>query len=303
MEISNVKLNWSQILESEISHNEQLYPEINVREMYAWIISELDQNRCKSRVIVSQNKVIGYAFIYAPSGYSDRYFLSLGFVTPEDSNEERFQLLMDWGRLEARSSHKKLLFNTPYNCSNMLDTLSSKFDAIKIHRVQMQHKSPFAGPEINYPAGIKAVAPSEVAPEDLAEAEYSAYEDEKESVLLSSMQKERAFEMSERLSGHRLGPVFVPASPILIKDGKIIGAALTTIQGASPLISDLFVLQDYRNLGIAQSLLKQILSALTEKFTNVYLWTEKNSIAHSLYEKNGFTETGKSETIYFIRQE
>ena len=107
MELNNVKVEWGQVLEPEIVHNEKQHPDLPVREMYRWVISDLDNNRIRSRVIMSLNKVIGYAFLYSATGFSDRNFASFGFMDPVTANGERSCLLIDWAIGECRKDRKK----------------------------------------------------------------------------------------------------------------------------------------------------------------------------------------------------
>ena len=78
--------------------------------MYRWVIDDLNSNRMRSRVIMSVDKVIGYAFLYPATGFSDRNFASFGFLDPVAANRERSILLLDWAIAECTKEGRKEKF-------------------------------------------------------------------------------------------------------------------------------------------------------------------------------------------------
>ncbi len=69
MELNNVKLDWNTILEKQINKLQEKYPENNIGQAYSQIISLLNENKIKSRVIANGNRVICYSFMIGYSGF------------------------------------------------------------------------------------------------------------------------------------------------------------------------------------------------------------------------------------------
>ena len=301
MELNNVKVEWYSVLEPEIQHNEKQHPDLPVREMYRWVIDDLNSNRMRSRVIMSVDKAIGYAFLYPATGFSDRNFASFGFLDPVAANRERSILLLDWAIAECTKDGRKLLFNEPFNAGSTFHECMDEREILKLHRVEMAlYTKEFVEQKKDLPSVYSIVSSMSVDPGDLVEALYIAFRDEDESILISDKPVERKRMQESALSGKLFGPVIPEATFAVLHNGMIVAGITVVINEGTPLISDFFVIPDHQNNGIGTYLLQNAIKALS-RYPEIKLWTDQRSIAHEFYMHRGFRETGRSETMYYIR--
>ena len=303
MEVNNVKLDWSAILENEISYYEKVLDSSNIREMYSGIIAMLDQNNLKSRVIISNNVVVAYAFLIRPNDFSDRMYAHFGFETDTAASTTRLDTLITWARNEARYSGLLLLFNAPFNGGTCFTGYVDEKGIESVERVEMTGSTRVSGILSKLPDSIKIISIEKADIEQMDRSLIEAFREEREYILISSNKKDRIAKWHDLLDGKASGKVITSASPVLVSGGKIIAMAVSTYEDRIPLISDLFVLPEYQGMGIGKYLLDHIRENLKETFAEVSLWVDRNSHAFSFYKKNSFSATGKNETIYFFRPE
>jgi GNAT superfamily N-acetyltransferase len=301
MELNNVKVEWQNVLEPEIQFNEKQHPEIPVREMYRWVINDLNSNRIRSRVILSVSNVIGYAFVFPATGFSDRNFASFGFLDPALANRERSLLLLDWAIAECRKDMRKLIFNEPFNAGNTFHACMDERGIRALHRVEMSlDPMKFLDKNKDLPAGYIEVPLTSVDPGALADSFFEAFRDEDESILISDNDDERKRIQADTLSGKLFGSLIPEASFSVMHDNRIVAGLTVVMNQNSPLISDFFVVPEERDKGIGSFLMRKAIKALS-RYPEVKLWTDRRSIAHDFYMNRGFKDTGKTETLYFLR--
>ena len=301
MELNNVKIEWQLVLEPEIQHNEKQHPDLPVREMYHWVIDELNINKIRSRVIMSLDRVIGYAFLYPATGFSDRNFASFGFIDPVTANRERSFILLDWAIAECRKDGRKLLFNEPFNAGSTFHACMDDRGIRMLHRVEMSIDPKFfVNQKKELPNDYSIALSKSMDSAALAEALYLAFKNEDESVLISEDPTERKRVQADVLSGKLFGPLIAEASIAVTHDGRIVAGITVVTNQKTPLISDFFVIQDERDKGIGSCLMQIAMKALS-KYTEIKLWTNQRSIAHDFYTRRGFRDTGRSEIIYYFR--
>lgn len=303
MEVNNVKLDWSAILENEISYYEKVLDSSNIREMYSGIIAMLDQNNLKSRVIISGNVVVAYAFLIRPNDFSDRMYAHFGFETDIAVNTTRLDTLITWARNEARSSGLLLLFNAPFNGGKCFTDYAKERGIDVIERVEMKGSTKSSGIRSMLPDHISLISIEMADIEEMDRSLIEAFREEREYILISKNKKDRITKWHELLEGKASGKIITSASPVLVSGGRIVAMAISTFKEGIPLISDLFVLPEYQGEGIGKYLLDHIRENLKVAFEEVSLWVDRNSHAFSFYKKNSFSQTGKDEVIYFFRLE
>lgn len=303
MEVNNVKLDWSAILENEISYYEKVLDSSNIREMYSGIITMLDQNNLKSRVIISDNVVVAYAFLIRPNDFSDRMYAHFGFETDIAVNTTRLDTLITWARNEARSSGLLLLFNAPFNGGKCFTDYVKEKGIDVIERVEMKGSTKPSGIGSRLPDHLSLISIEMADIEEMDRSLIEAFREEREYILISKNKKDRITKWHELLEGKASGKIITSASPVLVSGGRIVAMAISTFKEGIPLISDLFVLPEYQGKGIGKYLLDHIRENLKEAFEEVSLWVDRNSHAFSFYKKNSFSQTGKDEVIYFFRLE
>lgn len=303
MDLNNVKVDWHRVLEPEIQKNEKQHPDIPVREMYRWVIDDLNSNRIRSRVIMSVSDVIGYAFLYPATGFSDRNFASFGFIDPVAANRERSFLLLDWAIAECRKDGKKLLFNEPFNAGITFHACMDEKEIRMLYRVEMSlDPSMYMHEGKDLPADCIVIPSASADPAALADALFNAFKGEDESILICDDPGERKRMQEYTLAGKLFGSLVPDASFAIMRAGRIIAGITVVVNADIPLISDLFVVPDDQGKGIGSYLLWRAMKSLSN-YSEVRLWTDQRSIAHELYMRRGFKETGRSETLYYIRPE
>ena len=303
MELNNVKVEWRHVLEPEIEYNEKKHPDLPVREMYRWVISDLDNNRIRSRVIMSLNKVIGYAFLYSATGFSDRNFASFGFMDPVTANRERSFLLIDWAIGECRKDRRKLIFNEPFNAGDDFHSCMEERGIRMLHRVEMSiDPKKFKDLKKQIPASYSTVQMNAVDPGSFADALSLAFRKEDESVLIADDPAESRKMLLDTLSGKSFGKPIFEASSAITHNGKIVAGIMVVLNDNNPLIFDFFVVPDDQGKGIGSYILQKSLDSLSN-YPQVRLWTDRKSVAHDFYLKRGFQETGRSEVLYYLKPE
>ena len=301
MELNNVKLDWSVILENEISYYEKVLDSSNVREMYSGIIAMLVQNNLKSRVIISNNVVVAYAFLIRPNDFSDRIYAHFGFNSEMAANTTRLDTLIAWAINDARSSGLLLLFNAPFNGGKCFSDYVKEKGIESIERVEMKGSTEVSGIGSKLPDYANLVMIENADIQEMDRSLIEAFKGEREYILISRIKEDRVTKWHELLDGKSFGKVITSASPILASKGRIIAMAVSTYKEKIPLISNLFVIPEYQGKGIGKYLLDHIRKNLKDAFHEVTLWVDRNSGAFSFYKKNHFYETGKEEVIYFFR--
>ncbi len=301
MELSNVKVDWENVLDPEIQQNEKLHPDLPVRDMYRWVIDDLNNNRMRSRVIMSLDRVIGYAFLYPATGFSDRYFASFGFKDPLSANTERSNILLDWAIRECRKENRKLLFNEPFNTGPEFHASMDERGIRSLKRVEMTaNPGSFRFSSMNLPDGYTRTGVQSADLSAYSDALYSAFKSEDESILISSYPAERKKVLSDILSGRLYGAIIHEGSFALLHAGKVVGGVTTLLNSAIPFISDLFIVPEEQGKGLGSYLTENVVSSL-RIYKEVRLWTDERSIAHEMYLHRGFTDTGRTETLYYLR--
>ncbi|MGC8514685.1 MAG: GNAT family N-acetyltransferase [Thermoplasmata archaeon] len=296
-----MKVEWQLVLEPEILHNEKQHPDLPVRDMYRWVIDDLNKNRIRSRVIMSIDKVIGYAFLYPATGFSDRNFASFGFIDPVTANRERSFILLDWAITECRKDGRKLLFNEPFNAGNTFHACMDERGIRILHRVEMSlDPKEFVDQKKELPNGYSTMLSMSADPAALAEALYLAFKGEDESVLISDEPAERKRVEADALSGKLFGLVISEASIAVTHNGRIVAGITVVTNDKAPLILDFFVIPDEQDKGIGSFLMQISMKALS-RYSIVKLWTDQRSIAHDFYMRRGFQDTGRSEILYYFR--
>lgn len=304
MDVDNVKLPWEEILESYITHYEQLRPDLDVRTQMAPIISDLNNNRIKSRAIMSSGSVVCYAFYVSPESMSDRYYGMVGFVSPDDYSRERLKNIITWLQLEASRDSKILMFNEIFNGKDYGEDLQN-LGMSRIDRVMMlldgldtiDTSGRDAGPGVTKENIIIADVP------DIVRLHEAAYAGSADQILESTNPVERSKFWVNLFDGRAFGRFLQNASFWITENGVRIGALITTLPDDRPLVADVFVLPERRRCGYARQLMLECISALREGgFNSLVLWVTRGNPAQELYRSLGFVEVpDKVETIFFKR--
>lgn len=302
MDIENVKLPWNEILESYISYYENLRPELNIRTHMAPIIADLNENKIKSRVILSTGKVACYAFYLQPDSMSDRNYGVIGFVSEEVYESDRLINLLDWLYAESGREGRMVMINEIFNARDY-DTILTGKGFQKIERDQMElvlRNLPELGLQPEGSSLETATIDASSINEFIGMHEIS-FAGTKDSVLDSSIRTERQRFWITLFEGKAFGQ-FLKDTCLWLKDGqRIVGAIIVTLYESAPFIATFFILPEQRGKGFGEFLLLTALNILKrEGYEKVSLWVTRGNSALPVYERVGFNRmSGSEEVIYF----
>ncbi len=307
MQINNVKLDWNSILEKHVDKLQEMYPENDVRQAYGNIISLLNDNKIKSRVIINGNRAICYAFIVDYSGFNDRLYAVMGFEDAGYVEDSRIENLVSWMEKEGKESRKSVVVGDIYNSNPRVEEFLSSGGFKRLERIRLELKLDNYTQEMPDDGGYVFDGIYSVTPGAYSDAEYRAFLGGDDIILFPAEHEQRVLFTSQIFDG-RLGKI-IPEASAVIKDGEKIIAAILSVEAGSTvnsdkraLIADIFVDNDYRKNGLGKLILARSLSALrTLGFNSVILWVSTNNPARSLYDKFSFRDMGYGREIsYFI---
>lgn len=306
MDIENVKLDWTPILEGQIKHLESLYPDIPVRKSFAPVIDALNSNKIKSRVILSGINVSAYAFITPSTDLTDRIYGNVGFTDPSFVSEDRANNLLTWLEDTARIQNKILMLNEIYNAEEKSDTFLNSRNYTKFvrHRLLIE-LSTFHGEQFLPISDLREIPLKSVKIDEYSSSEFDAFSGSDDEILFNVKSRNEREEFTRGLFAGKLGKVIEPASKILAGNKKIVAASLCTdyrsLDGArTALLVDIFVDKAFRGRGLAKKLILFSLGNLRKYgYEECALWVSSGNPAKSMYEKIGFKDTGTREIFYF----
>ncbi len=309
MDIENVKVDWSPVLESQISSLENKFPGRGIRENFAKIIEDLNENRIKSRLILSNRDPAGYAYYIVPEGMSDRILGNVGFVDQKYATGDRTENLMNWLTAEAKSANRFPMINDVFNGSEQSHEVLARLGFTRMERAMMEISlRQVSEKEPIIPPGYRIEGLANMNIEEYSAAEVSAYQGSEDEILFSSRKEEQAALTRSIFEGN-YGPVVTEVSRIARFNGQLVGGCIVT-SGKSgpgtpgyPLIIDVFVAREHRGKGIAKSLLLETMRrAKVANLDRLYLWVNLGNEAINVYKSVGFSESSyPREIIYYAR--
>ncbi|HLH86449.1 MAG TPA: GNAT family N-acetyltransferase [Thermoplasmataceae archaeon] len=308
MEIQNIKMDWNLILEPQIRHYEEVYYDLPVRDSMRTIISQLNENRIPSRVILSSLEVAGYAFVINSSEMSDRSFGSIGFADEKYVNERRMETLVGWVEQIAFGNRRMAMVNPIFNDRGLSDRFLDNRGYSKRVRKKLTLKIKNANlSQEKLPTEIKVLDLSHIDLAEYSRSHYEAFRNSLDEIMFPSSDQERNAQIRKMFDGYYGEPIY-EACKILSKNNRIIGAIIVT-QGQIrktgiriPLIADLFVSPEFRGNGLGQWLIGAAIEALEKLgFTETELWVTDGNPAESMYKRFGFRDTNYPREIFHFR--
>ncbi|MCW6168247.1 MAG: GNAT family N-acetyltransferase [Thermoplasmatales archaeon] len=307
MELNNVKLDWNGILDKQINKLEEKYPENNIRQAYSQIISLLNENKIKSRVITNGKSVICYSFMIDYSGFIDRLYAVLGFEDESYVDAARAENLLTWIESEARKEDKSVVIGDIYNGTETISNLLGEHGFFKMERIRLELglKDYFPTHAENFSREFNEIF--SVTPASYSDAQFDAYSGEDDVLLFPSTRNERIPSTARILEGE-IGKL-IPEASFVLKEGEKIIAGIISVEtenknGSSrrALIADIFVDKNNRKKGLGKEILSKSLDKLKEmNFDSVILWVSLNNPARFLYFNLGFRETGYGREISYFQ--
>lgn len=84
----------------------------------------------------------------------------------------------------------------------------------------------------------------------------------------------------------------------IVVDGKVVGCLLVTLKDDGILLDEIFIDEEYRNLGIGTSIISNILN----NYDIVYLWVYKKNVkAIDLYKRLDFNIVTETDSRYYMK--
>ena len=308
-EYENVGLRWENILREQIQNVQDEYPEIDVRSLFAPLISMLNSNRIPSKIILSSGKVEAYGYILPAMGIRDRAISSVGFVKDSISNLPRGEKIIEWLENETIREGKLLIIDGLYNSSFLEEALQShgftRSNRVKmigdIDRIVEKLKRVDTS---GISSKLELLHSAEVDPSAVSMAQLESYSTSPDRVLLI-MEDGKNVTYSILLSGY-YGKVLGSASLVAVNSSGILGS-ITVTDGLDeisyrgiPLIVDFFTEASRRHTGIGSYLLLRSVESLKLLgHTQVQLWVNTSAEAMEFYVNCGFIISGGENTTYW----
>ena len=84
----------------------------------------------------------------------------------------------------------------------------------------------------------------------------------------------------------------------IVVDGKVVGCLLVTLKDDGILLDEIFIDEEYRNLGMGTSIISNILN----NYDIVYLWVYKKNVkAIDLYKRLDFNIVTETDSRYYMK--
>lgn len=306
MDMDNIKINWAPVLESQIASIESRFPDRHIREMFQEIIDDLNENRVKSRLIVSGNKPAGYAYYRIPEKMSDRVLGNVGFVDADSASSERAENLLQWLITEATSLGRFVMINDIFNGNSQTSAVMDKLGFNRVEREMMYlplGNMPASGSTL--PEGYTLETMDKLNIQEYITEERKAYSGSSDEILFPSSDEEQE-EFTRGMFEGSYGRVLPEISRIAMKDGRLVGSCVVSlgpngeVTGGYPLILDIFTSAEHRGKGIAKVLiLEAARRSSAAGYGNLYLWVNMKNEARKVYESIGFRSSGYEKEIFF----
>lgn len=309
MDIENVKVDWAPVLESQIASLEEKFPGRGIRVTFDSIIGDLNGNRIKSRLILSNKEPAGYAYYILPEGMTDRILGNAGFVEKDYATVSRAENLMGWLVDEAKSLGRFVMINDLFNGNEDTASVIDSMGFLKMERSMMEislREVSEADPDI--PPGYSIEGLNRLNTDEYLSVQISSYEGTEDEILFST-KKEEQVALSRSIFEGNYGRVITEVSRIARFNEKLAGACIVTAGKSEspipgyPLIIDVFVGKEHRGRGIAKGLLLETLRrAKVANLNKLYLWVNAKNRAKDLYETVGFRDSSYPKEIIYYKQ-
>ncbi len=303
MKLENYRLDWNIILKKEIDYLSKKYSDIDIRGSYTNIIDLLNNNKIKSKIILSKKDLAGYAYIMDSQDKSDRMYADVGFISEKFITEERVKVFFDWLVEIAANSKKKLMLNEVYNSNAISEKIISDYGFKKVVRRRMVldlNNYQYNQNEIKYPTENTR----DINLPLYADAEYESFKYTSDKILFSSSRDDRINSVKSLFNGD-YGEILKDASLIIKNKGRIIGGIVSSRLGFDKsFIVSVFVKREYRKKGLGYFLVTSSLNRLKAlSYHYTYLWVNSENFAIDLYKKIGFVfEEYPDEIIYYLEK-
>ena len=309
MELSNIKVDWKPILEDYINHLETVYPNIPIRDSYAYIIENLNQNRIPSRIILQGNSVAAYAYLLENPDLQDRIYAYIGFVSENFSIRERLENLVAWVENSARNRKRIVVINEIFNGGTLSESFlqEKKYERIEREGMKLEFRDAESLDE-KLPVEFMTGDLSDFNIEEFLDAEYEAYMDTPDFLLFHGMDRKSGKEFIRKIFTGMYGEIIARASILIRHKDQLAGACIITDGFPSsgkktPFVADIFVKKEYRGNGLATGMISRSIHTLTEmNYSELSLWATRGNPAINIYENLGFVPNNNQKEIVYLKK-
>lgn len=309
MEIDNVKINWAPVLESQILHLEGSFPNRGVRDTFNSIIEDLNENRIKSRLILSGKKPAGYVYYLVNEQMTDRILGNIGFVEGSMATGDRARNLLEWLIAEGRESGRFVMINDIFNGNDETSGVLSEMGFNRLDRQMMEldlRDVPNDRPPLSGEYEIEGL--NRINIDEYQAVEEGAYSGSDDEILFPTVTEEKK-SMARAMFEGSYGKVLTDVSRTVVRDGKLVGACVVTVGPSGevsrgyPLVLDIFVSREHRGKGVAKALLLEAgRRASAAGYSKLYLWVNLNNEALKLYSSIGFKPSDYPQEVIFFNR-
>ncbi len=309
MDLSNIKVDWNPILGNYISHLETVYPNIPIRDSYAYIVENLNENRIPSRIILQGNNVAAYAYLLENPDLNDRIYAYIGFMSENFCIRERLENLVAWVENSARNRKRIVVINDVFNGGPVSESflLERRYEKIERYSMKLELKDAENLDE-KFPLEFMTGDLSDFNIEEFLNEEYEAYMDTPDFLLFHGLDRRSGKEFIRKIFNGMYGEIINRASILIRHKDQLAGACIITdgfpsSGKKSPFLADIFVKKQYRGNGLATGMISRGMQALKEmNYSDLSLWATTGNPAIYLYENIGFVASRNQREIVYIKK-
>lgn len=305
LEIENIKINWKPLIAFQKGEYLRRYPFSDMERIFNNLETMLEENRIPSRVLVSNGRVRGFAYLIYNPLFRGRINGYICFPDPELYSDESLSGIIRWMVATGRQRKTDVVIQD-ISGSPAGDGLIISEGFEMLGRTSMTiHLAAAVESVTEVPDGVEVMDFSSFNFNEYLDAQGNAYSDTDESRFLIPENRSDRSELLRTVIEGSFGELIYEASFLARYQGKLVGAIMVcsgmnrTDGTRIPLIEDLFVLRDFRSRGIGTHLLFRSLQSLKDKnYSSAELAVSLGNNAMKIYEKTGFVKYGEPERMY-----
>lgn len=305
LEIENIKINWKPLIAFQKGEYLRRYPFSDMERIFNNLEAMLEENRIPSRVLVSNGRVRGFAYLIDNPLFRRRINGYICFPDPGLYSDESLSGIIRWMVATGRQRKSDVVIQD-ISGSHASDGLIISEDFEMLGRFGMKIQLASSTDSVTeVPDGVEVMDFSSFNFNEYLDAQGNAYSGTDESRFLIPENRSDRSELLRTVIDGSFGELIYEASFLARYQGKLVGAIMVcsgmnrTDGTRIPLIEDLFVLRDFRSRGIGTHLLSRSLKSLKDKnYSSAELAVSLGNNAMKIYEKTGFVKYGEPERMY-----
>ena len=305
LEIENVKINWKPLIAYQKGEYLKRYPFPDIERIFNNLEAMLEENRIPSRVLVTNGRVRGFAYLIDNPLFHGRINGYICFPEPNLYSDESLTGIIKW-MISTGIQRKSDVAIQDISGAAVNDGVIVAEGFEMLERTGMRIQIP-SGHEnhAQVPEGFEFSDFSSFDFQEYLDAQWNAYSSTVDSRFLIPENRRERSELLRTVIDGSFGEIIYEASLLARYRGKLAGAILVcsgmsrTDMSRIPLIEDLFVSREFRRRGIGTHLLSRALENLRNaSYRSAELAVSSGNPALRIYERSGFIKYGPPERMY-----